>query len=47
MEVKTASAFMTRALGFFSESGVKVERVLTDNGACYRSRPFAEILAEA
>jgi len=26
---------------------VKVERVLTDDGACYRTRPFAEILAEA
>jgi transposase InsO family protein len=44
---ETASAFMTRALGFFSDRGVKVERVLTDNGACYRSRPFAHVLAEA
>jgi transposase InsO family protein len=44
---ETASAFMTRALGFFSDRGVKVERVLTDNGACYRSRPFAQVLAEA
>jgi hypothetical protein len=34
---------MTRALGFFSERGVKVERVLTDNGACYRSRPFPRL----
>jgi transposase InsO family protein len=44
---ETASAFMTRALGFFSDRGVKVERVLTDNGACYRSGEFARILAEA
>jgi transposase InsO family protein len=44
---ETASAFMTRALAFFSDRGVKVERVLTDNGACYRSRPFAQVLAEA
>jgi transposase InsO family protein len=44
---ETASAFMTRAIGFFSERGVKVERVLTDNGACYRSRPFAQVLADA
>jgi transposase InsO family protein len=44
---ETASAFMTRALGFFADRGVKVERVLTDNGACYRSRPFARVLAEA
>jgi len=44
---ETASAFMTRALGFFSDRGVTVERVLTDNGACYRSRPFAQVLADA
>lgn len=44
---ETASAFMTRALGFFAERGVTVERVLTDNGPCYRSRPFARVLAEA
>ena len=44
---ETASAFMGRALGFFSDRGVKVERVLTDNGACYRSGEFARILAEA
>lgn len=44
---ETASAFMGRALGFFSDRGVKVERVLTDNGACYRSGEFARVLAEA
>ena len=44
---ETASAFMTRAIGFFSERGVNIERVLTDNGACYRSKPFAQVLAEA
>jgi len=44
---ETASAFMTRALGFFAERGIVVERVLTDNGACYRSRPFARVLDEA
>lgn len=44
---ETASAFMTRALGFFSDRGVKVERVLTDNGSCYRSGEFARVLAEA
>jgi transposase InsO family protein len=44
---ETASAFMTRALGFFADRGISVERVLTDNGSCYRSRPFAEVLAEA
>lgn len=43
----TASAFMIRALGFFAERGITVERVLTDNGSCYRSREFARALAEA
>jgi transposase InsO family protein len=44
---ETASAFMTRALGFFASRGIPVERVLTDNGSCYRSREFARTLAEA
>jgi len=44
---ETASAFMTRAIGFFSQRGITVERVLTDNGSCYRSREFARTLAEA
>jgi transposase InsO family protein len=44
---ETASAFMARAIGFFADRGITVERVLTDNGACYRSKPFARVLAEA
>ena len=44
---ETASAFMTRAIGFYAEHGISVERVLTDNGSCYRSREFARTLAEA
>jgi transposase InsO family protein len=44
---ETASGFMTRAIGFFADRGVRVERVLTDNGSCYRSREFARVLAEA
>ncbi len=34
---ETASAFMTRAVGFFADRGITVERVLTDNGA---ARPY-------
>ena len=30
----TASGFTTRAIGFFADRGIVVERVLTDNGAC-------------
>ena len=44
---ETASAFLTRALGFYAEHGIRVERVLTDNGSCYRSREFARALHEA
>ena len=44
---ETASAFMTRAMGFFAAHGVTVERVLTDNGSCYRSNEFARTLVAA
>lgn len=43
----TAAAFWIRAAGFFSTHNIVVERVLTDNGSCYRSRPFNEALAVA
>jgi transposase InsO family protein len=43
----TASAFMARAIGFFAERGVRIERVLTDNGPCYISKDFAQVLAGA
>jgi transposase InsO family protein len=32
----TAAGFLRRALDFFARHGIQVERVLTDNGACYR-----------
>jgi transposase InsO family protein len=44
---QTASAFIARALGFIAERGIDVARVLTDNGACYRSKEFARTLSEA
>lgn len=44
---ETASAFMGRAIGFFARHGITVERVLTDNGSCYRSRDFAQTLDAA
>ncbi len=37
----TAAAFWTRAVLWFALRGVTVERVLTDNGSCYRSRAWA------
>jgi transposase InsO family protein len=40
----TAAAFWLRAVSFFASNGITIERVLTDNGACYRSRAFAAAL---
>jgi len=33
----TAVGFLRRAVAFFRRYGIRVERVLTDNGACYRA----------
>jgi transposase InsO family protein len=33
----TASGFLRRAIAFFRRYGIRVERVLTDNGSCYRA----------
>jgi transposase InsO family protein len=40
----TAAAFWKRANAWFTKAGITVTAVLSDNGACYRSRPFAEAL---
>jgi len=40
----TAAAFWRRAHAFFADTGITAERVLTDNGSCYRSRDFAASL---
>ena len=40
----TAAAFWLRAADFFAAHDIRVERVLTDNGSCYRSRDFANAL---
>lgn len=37
----TAADFLVRASLAFAQVGVVVERVITDNGGCYRSRAFA------
>ncbi len=39
---ETAAAFFRRAVAWFAMRGVKVERVMTDNGTCYRSHLFAD-----
>jgi transposase InsO family protein len=44
---ETAAAFWRRAIAFFANHGITVERVLTDNGSCYRSRLFGQTLSAA
>ncbi|SEC19046.1 leucine-zipper of insertion element IS481 [Streptomyces sp. 3213] len=44
---ETAAAFGERANTFFSAHGITVQRVLTDNGSCYRSRLFTQALSAA
>jgi transposase InsO family protein len=44
---ETAPAFMRNAIAAFAAHGVKIKRVMTDTGSCYRSRLFARTLAEA
>jgi transposase InsO family protein len=43
----TAAGFWTRAAAFYAELGIVVERVLTDNGPCYKSRVFTRALDDA
>lgn len=38
----TAAAFLARAVAWYAALGIVVERILTDNGSCYRALPFAE-----
>ena len=40
----TAASFWSRAHRFFATHGIRVERILTDNGSCYRSTHFATAL---
>jgi transposase InsO family protein len=42
----TAAGFLRRAVAWFKGMGITVERVLSDNGACYRSGLHAEACAE-
>jgi transposase InsO family protein len=44
---ESAVAFWTRAHAFFAQAGITVQRVLTDNGSCYRSRLWRDTLTTA
>ena len=37
----TTAGFLRRAWRFYASHGITVERILTDNGGCYRSHDFA------
>jgi transposase InsO family protein len=38
---ESAVAFLNAVLAYYASLGVKIERVMTDNGSCYRSKAFA------
>jgi transposase InsO family protein len=42
----TAAGFLRRAVGWFKSMGIGVERVMSDNGSCYRSRVHAQACRE-
>jgi transposase InsO family protein len=37
---ESAGAFLEAAIAYYEKLGVRVERVMTDNGSCYRSETF-------
>ncbi len=41
---ETAAGFWQRANAYYESLGITVDRVLTDNGPCYRSRVFQDAL---
>lgn len=43
---QTAIAVLRRAAAWFAQRGVTVERVLSDNGSCYRAHTWREACAE-
>jgi transposase-like protein len=43
-QAATACGFWARPQAWFAERGIVVQRVLTDNGACYRSHAWCQLL---
>jgi transposase InsO family protein len=43
---ETAAAFLTRAHAWYAQLGITLERVLSDNGSCYRSKLWAATCAQ-
>jgi transposase InsO family protein len=42
----TAAGFLRRAAAWFASMGITLEAVMSDNGACYRSRAHAQACSE-
>ncbi len=40
---RSASIFLVKAVRYYASLGIRIERVLTDNGACYKSKRFAQL----
>jgi transposase len=43
---ETAAAFLTRAHAWYAQLGITAERVISDNGSCYRSKLWAATCAQ-
>ena len=43
---ESAVGFLRRALNFLRAHHIKVQRVMTDNGSCYRSKLFAKLCSQ-
>jgi hypothetical protein len=41
----TAAAFLARAHAWYATAGITIERILSDNGSCYRSQLWAATCA--
>jgi transposase InsO family protein len=37
---ESAVAFLEAAVAYYAKLGIRIERVMTDNGSCYRSKSF-------
>jgi transposase InsO family protein len=37
---ESAVAFLEAAIAYYAKLGIRIERVMTDNGSCYRSKTF-------
>ena len=40
---RCATAFLRAAIAYYASLGIKVERVMTDNGSCYKSFAFRRL----